>query len=166
MLQTMRDTRFRDAERGQVEAVIRESESVKRQRMLSLTGGTLIGVLLLGLIVSTVLAVRAGRAENQSLKDRDLARTAETQAQAREQGELAARLRADEKEKAATKTKEFLIRILRQSTAEGQATKTRQANPNITLKEALDFAAGEIATAYPDAPEIEAELRSTIGTAY
>jgi eukaryotic-like serine/threonine-protein kinase len=166
MLQTMRETRLRDAERGQVEAVIRESESVKRQRLLSLTGGTLIGVLLLGLIVSTVLAVRAGRAENQSLKDRDLARTAEAQAKTREQGELAARLRADEKEKAATKTKEFLIRILRQSTAEGQATKTRQANPNITLKEALDFAAGEIATAYPDAPEIEAELRSTIGTAY
>ena len=73
--------------------------------------------------------------------------------------------RADERAAAATAAREFLQAVLVQGNPR-QATKDRLADPNRTLRSALDFAAKEIEGRFADQPEIAASLRETIGRAY
>ncbi|MGL6076299.1 MAG: tetratricopeptide repeat protein [Fimbriiglobus sp.] len=158
-LEFARESQLRDMELAKVATMTREVERHKHHRLLVRFSAILALVLIIGLILTTSLMVRARQAEGQAAAERDVAIQ-------REQTEIASRHDASQKEQIATKTKEFLQSILRQTSAEGQACKKRVANPNLTLKEALDFAALELETRDLQSPLTEADLRTTIGIAY
>lgn len=130
--------------------------------------GTTIG-LLQARAAWTSEALRAN-SERDAKDSESMARkkAVEASAIAEEQKNLAIVQKNDaiKQKQAATAAKEFLQSILQQGSAEGQASANRVANPNITLREALDFAAEQVGEAFTSQPEIEADLRDTIGLAY
>ena len=119
-------------------------------------------------------------AEEEARTDRDRARTAEaaahTEAANARRAEATARTaeaRAVEREKIERATvrstqsvMHFLMEAVTQGSGRGQSTPGRELNPNITLKEAMDYAARRIGGQFPDEPGMEAPLRSVVGTAY
>ncbi|MGL6076860.1 MAG: tetratricopeptide repeat protein [Fimbriiglobus sp.] len=144
-LELLRETRLREMELAKVAASTHEAERHKRHILRIRYCGLLAIVLVMGLVLTTSLMFRARRAEEHAATERDVAL---------------------QKEQIAANTKEFLQSILRQTSAEGQASKKRVANPDLTLKEALDFAAHQLGTQNLQSPLTEADLRTTIGIAY
>ncbi len=60
----------------------------------------------------------------------------------------------------------FFIEVLSQSSAARQAETGRAVNPNLSVKEALDFATKTIGSRFEGQPAIEADVRANIGRIY
>jgi serine/threonine protein kinase/tetratricopeptide (TPR) repeat protein len=117
-------------------------------------------VLIAGTTVSTVEAIRAKHARNAAL-------TAEGNAKAQRDVAIREQERADDATAAATATNEFLNQyVLGLASPQLQADQGRVPIRDITLREALDRAAGEVGNHFANQPPIEFRLRCTIGHAY
>ncbi|MCI0360045.1 MAG: serine/threonine-protein kinase, partial [Planctomycetaceae bacterium] len=135
---------------------------VRKHRAAVLTAAALIGMLVLGVTVSSWLAVRATQAEARA-RANEQAALAAAQAEARERqkattAESAARLEADK----AKAINNFLINDL---LAEA-APENNPVGNKVTVRELLDKAALKIGTAFTQRPEPEAAIRKTIGRTY
>jgi eukaryotic-like serine/threonine-protein kinase len=156
---------------------------LRRHRAGVLTAAACLLLLVAGITGSTWQAIRATTAEAQTYEaklradaDRDRALTAERLASERLTQVLAQKERAQRAEKktaekaaALTAMNDYLLRDLL-----GQADIANQPflgahierNPNITVAELLDRAAGAIDGKFPGQPDTEALIRMTIGNTY
>ncbi len=135
---------------------------LRKHRAGVLTAAALAAMLLLGVTVSSWLAVRATKAEAMARANEQAALEA-AQAEVRERqkataAESAARLEADK----AKAINNFLINDL---LAEA-APENNPVGSKVTVRELLDKAALKIGTAFTKRPETEAAIRKTIGRTY
>jgi tetratricopeptide (TPR) repeat protein len=81
--------------------------------------------------------------------------------------ERAAKEHANQQTAIAKAVNDFLQKdLLRQADSRAQADSSFQPNPNLTVREALDRAAGRIGERFKDQPLVEAAIRLSIGEAY
>jgi serine/threonine protein kinase/Tfp pilus assembly protein PilF len=122
----------------------------RRHRGVLRIAAAFVSLLLATAAISTWQAVRATRAEREAARQRDQA--------------VLEKKRADEQTSIAEAVREFLNKdLLRQADAFGRAA---NLNPNPTVREALDRAAGQIGGRFKDQPLVEAAIRLTIGDTY
>jgi tetratricopeptide (TPR) repeat protein len=133
---------------------------VRRNRRVLVTVGMFAAVLVAGTAVSAWQAVVARDAQYQAEADRDRAKAAEVEAQA-------AKRRATQEAAIASAVNNFIQEdLLRQVNSAPDDGKERRADPNLTVKEALDRAAANVAERFRDQPVVEAAIRAVIGEAY
>lgn len=153
----------------------------RRHRGLVAGAVTVLGVLLAGVFGSTLFAIRASRAQQEALKERDRATAAEfaathqrdlavesQKAAIREQNHaIAEKQRADEQAATATAESGFLENdLLSQAGARGQIRAGIKPDPDMKVRTLLDRAAARIEGKFENQPLVEASLRLTIGMAY
>ena len=109
---------------------------------------------------------KAKVAEAKAKDEEGKAKAAEVIAREGEENERKARFAVEEEKRKLIAVSEFLNAVLVQSSAEGQATFDREAKPNVTVKEAMDYASKTIAGKFDDQPLVEASIRQTVGLAY
>jgi len=118
----------------------------RRHRGLMAGMAAVFVVLLAGVAVSTWMAVRANRAGQAALKERDRATAAEASAKA---------------------VSDFLQNdLLAQASASAQARPGTKPDPDLKVRTALDRAAAGIARKFDKQPLVEASIRQTIGNTY
>jgi tetratricopeptide (TPR) repeat protein len=140
---------------------------VRRNRRALLTAGVIATVLLTASAVSIWQAIVAREAQyqaeadrKQAVADRDRAKTAQSQAEA-------AKRQAATDAATAKAVADFLQQdLLRQVDLHAQRGNGFVPARNLTVKEALDRAAGRIGERFKDQPLVEATIRMTIGEAY
>ncbi len=145
-----------EGERAQTETTMREER--KRRRLQLNLGGAVLLALVIGTGISAWQARRAIHAENDTASQLELTREAERGAvqqknAAQEQAEIAIRVRL------------VLEEMVNQSTPFGQFDRAGAANPNLTIREALDNTIKSIDGKFGDQPLVEAEIRHIIGNA-
>ncbi len=124
-------------------------------------------VLLAGVAVSTSQAIRANRAGQAALKERDRATAAEQAAKQAERAAIEDRNRAVAAEITAKTVNDFLQNdLLSQAGASAQAGPGIRPDPDLKVRTALDRAAAGIAQRFDKQPLLEASIRQTIGNAY
>ena len=124
---------------------------IKKHRRPAILAATFAMLALVGLVLLTWSSVRANRAEQQALQERDDAQQARNEAK-----QLAA---------IADAINEFLmIDLLSPSDVTDQADDTR--NRDITVRQLLDRAAAKVDERFHGQPLVEAALRDTIGRTY
>jgi tetratricopeptide (TPR) repeat protein len=124
-------------------------------------------VLLAGVAVSTSQAIRANRAGQAALKERDRATAAEQAAKQAERAAIEDRNRAVAAEINAKAVNDFLQNdLLSQAGASTQASPGTRPDPELKVRTALDRAAAGIAQRFDKQPLVEASIRQTIGNAY
>jgi serine/threonine protein kinase len=167
----------------------------RRHRAALLTAAAVTALLVAGVVVSTWQAVRATRAEAAALAERDEKEEArreavenEGKARAATEAEAAQRGRAEQAEKLARErlaevtgeqeradvearvaraVSDFLRDdLLKQVDSTVQADEGFKADPNLTVKEALNRAAAKLGERFREDPLVEAAIRETVGTAY
>ncbi len=116
---------------------------MRRHRGWLLTAGAFAALLLVGVAVSTTMALRAQRAEREALRERNVA----------------------------TSVTEFLQNdLLAQASPISQAFtqpgRDAKLDSALTVRTALDRAAARIGTKFANEPLVEASIRQTIGTTY
>ena len=112
--------------------------------------GALFIMLIAGVIVSALLAIRAVRAENEALANAALAKANE--------------LRALEQQKEARTVLEFFLNnVLAAARPEGQVG---GLGVDVSIRAALDAVEPRIAKTFQDKPLIEASIRHTLGMTY
>ncbi|MBV9037636.1 MAG: tetratricopeptide repeat protein, partial [Acidobacteriaceae bacterium] len=110
-------------------------------------------VLVAGIIVSTWEAMRARRAEAEAIQQRNRA--------------LAQEKRADSEAATAKAIDDFLQKdLLAQANSREQAHPGIKADPNLTVRTALDRAAQRVQAKFDKEPLLEASIRETIGNTY
>jgi serine/threonine protein kinase/tetratricopeptide (TPR) repeat protein len=135
-------------ETGPPSTAYRLGKLARKHRALIATAAMFVALLVAGLIISAVLAIRATRAERQSSDDRSRAIAAER----------AARTEADK----ALAINRFLTGdLLIQASPEHNP-----ADSKVTLLEALDRAAEKVGDGFRGQPDVEAAIRRTIAEAY
>ena len=173
------EQRLQVAQANRAAADARAVEQARRRKVIQRLAGAVAAVLLLGIggtTVGLVLMSLAREAEASARGDaeakRALAETAQAaeaaQKKVAEDKQAAAERAEGEKErqrKAAVEIKDFLASVLVQGDPR-RATKDQGADPDRTLRAALDWAAKGIEGRFADQPEIAADLRNTIGLAY
>jgi tetratricopeptide (TPR) repeat protein/predicted Ser/Thr protein kinase len=118
----------------------------RRHRGLMAGVAVVFVVLLAGVAVSTSEAIRANRAGQAALRERDRAVAAEATARA---------------------VSEFLQNdLLAQASASAQARPGTKPDPDLKVRTALDRAAAGIAQKFDKQPLVEASIRQTIASAY
>jgi tetratricopeptide (TPR) repeat protein/predicted Ser/Thr protein kinase len=118
----------------------------RRHRGLMAGIAAVFVVLLAGVAVSTSQAIRANRAGQAALKERDRAMAAEASAKA---------------------VSDFLQNdLLAQASASAQSRPGTKPDPNLKVRTALDRAAAGIAQKFDKQPLVEASIRETIGNTY
>lgn len=161
-------------------AIYRLQKFVRRHQGKVVAASIILLTLFLGIAGTTVglFQARAARtaealrangerdAKEKESEERKKAVAASEEADKQKKIAIEQRNDAIKQKQTATAAKEFLQSILQQGSAEGQASAERVANPDITLREALDYAAEQVEAAFKNQPEIEADLRDTIGLAY
>ncbi len=128
----------------------RLSKFVRKHRRLISTAAGFVLLIVAGAGVSTWQAMRAYKAERQALDARD---------DATEQLRQAKRSEA----RANAVLKFFQGKVLSAARPKGQEGGLRH---DVTVREALDRAEPEIATAFPGEPLVEASIRNTLGVSY
>jgi serine/threonine protein kinase/tetratricopeptide (TPR) repeat protein len=117
----------------------------KYRAPLAVAGG-FAALLVVGVAVSTWQAVRATRAEQSALAERD---------------------RADQEAAVAKAVNDFLTNdLLRQADSWAQADRQLESNPDVTVRTLLDRAAKELDGKFRDQPKVEAGVRRAIGQTY
>jgi len=146
-------------EAGPPSAAYRFGKFVRRNRLGFASAAGLAVLLVAGVAVSTWQAVRATRAERLAGAN---AREAQANyARAEEQ-----RQRADGEAEVAREVNDFLRNdLLRQAGSRAQADEGNEADPNLTVRRALERAADRIGGRFKERPLVEAEIRQTIGVA-
>jgi serine/threonine protein kinase len=151
-------------EAGPPSATYRLGKFVRKHRKWIATAASFAALLVVGVVVSSVLAIRAGRAEWAT-------KQALSQVQA-EQGKTQAALNraTEEEQKARRSTAEtrtvldfFLEKILAAARPKDQ---DGGLGRDATIRAAVDTAEPKIATTFRDQPAPEASIRDTLGTTY
>lgn len=125
----------------------------RRNRGLMAAIAAVFVVLLAGVAVSTWLAIRAQRAGQAALIERDRA--------------LSEKRRADEESAISKAVNDFLQNdLLAQAGSSAQAGPSTKPDPDLKVRTALDRAAAGIARKFDKQPLVEASIRQTIGNAY
>jgi len=167
----------------------------RRNRVLVVGVAAVFVVLAGGIVVSTSQAARAGRAERDAIRERDLA-TAAGQMATRERDRallaeqdatsernravsaeeeaiqernraLTEKQRADNEAAAAKAVSEFLrTDLLAQANVVNQARPDVKPDPDLKVRTALDRAAAKVADKFEKQPLVAAAIRRTIGTTY
>jgi eukaryotic-like serine/threonine-protein kinase len=160
----------------------------RRNRALVAGVAAVFLVLVAGIVGSTWQAIRARRAEQSALIERDRASAAERSANRDRDRALSAEQAATtaedkavleknnavrEKERADTETaiakavNDFLQEdLLHQASASAQAQPDNNPDPNLKVRTALDRAASRISGKFDKQPIVEAAIRRTIGRSY
>jgi len=125
-------------EAGPPSATYRARKFVRKHRVWLGTAAAFAGLLLAGIVVSSAMTVRASRAERQ-------ARTAEQEARA---------------------VNDFLRNDLLAQADTRNQNNTKQQDPDLTVRTALNRAAATIAGKFDKQPLVEAAIRQTIASAY
>jgi tetratricopeptide (TPR) repeat protein len=124
-------------------------------------------VLAAGAAVSTVQAIRANRAGQAAVRERDRAMAAEAQAVQERNRALAEKQRADGEAAVSKAVSDFLQNdLLAQAGSHAQADSRARPDPDLKVRTALDRAAAGIARRFDKQPLVEASIRQTIGNAY
>ncbi len=118
---------------------------LRRHRGPALAAALVLAAVLAGAGVSVWQAVRATAAEARALEREQATKTALETAQA-----VAA----------------FMREVFAQAGAEGQASPTRAVKQNLTVREAMDYAAREVGGRMAGRPEVEAAVRDAVGRTY
>ena len=140
---------------------------VRRNRGALATASVIVVALAAATAVSTWQAAVAQDALHQAEADRDRAKTAEGNAKTNLDRAKKAEQRAITEAAIARAVNDFL-----QEDLLGQAHRSPQdpdvvwGNPNLTVREALDRAAGRIGERFRDQPLVEAAIRLAIGESY
>ncbi len=152
-----------------------------RHRLVLATATGFLALLILGIVVSTWEAVRARRAEQTAVQERnrvmaadkiaqqqrDRAVTAEAAASRQLDNAVLQMHRADTEAVTARAVSDFLQKdLLGQASASNQSTADGKPDPDLKVRTALDRAAAKIEGAFQSQPLVEASLRQTIGNAY
>ena len=159
-----------------------------RHRGLMIGVAAVFVVLLAGVAVSTSEAVRANRAGQAAVRERDRAAAAEQTAKQAERAAiddlnravaaeasavqernraLTEKRRADDESATAKAVTDFLQNdLLTEATANAQARPDTKPDPDLKVRTALDRAAAGIAQKFDKQPLVEASIRQTIGNAY
>jgi len=147
---------------------------VRRHRLAFTAGAVVATSLILGLAVSTRLyfeeqtarliaeyaGQRAKQAQRAAETQRDIARRAEAEAVASQQ-------RADQEAETATAVSEFLqTDILRQAGSWEQVNAGNQPDVNLSIRTAVERAAGKVGERFVGRPIAEAGVRHAIGEAF
>jgi eukaryotic-like serine/threonine-protein kinase len=154
---------------------------LRRHAALAAGAAAVLVVLAGGIIASTSLAIRAGRASRAAITERDRAveaearirierdrATAADQAATRDRNRaLAENGRANEEAASAEAVSNFLQNdLLAQASADKQARPNASPDPDLKVRTALDRAAAGIEGKFAKQPLVEASIRRTIGVAY
>src|SRR5581483_2145964 len=131
----------------------------RRRRVVLAAAGAVAAVLAAGVGVSAWQAVRATDAERQARQDRDAAQAAEAKAVERQLREKAAR-------EVVAAAARFMTDVFALGSPRRQVTPDRRADRDMTVREAMDYAARTIGDRFPDRPEVEAEVRTILGRTY
>ena len=149
------------------------SAAYQLQKLASRNRGLMTGVaavlvvLVAGVVVSTSLAIRANRAGQAALRERDRAVAAEAAALQERNRALAEKQRADGESAISKAVSDFLQNdLLAQAGANGQSQLGVKPDPDLKVRTALDRAAAGIAQRFRQQPLVEASIRQTIGNAY
>ena len=180
---------------GRASAIYRVRKYVRRHRAIASGVAAVLVVLLAGIAASTVFALRARRAREEAVRERDRALQAEqltsrerdhavaAERSATEQRDVAeaARaattqekkrkevetVRADQQAETAKAESNFLENdLLSQAGARGQVRAGVKPDPDLKVRIALDRAAQHIDGRFDKEPLVEASIRLTIGKAY
>jgi len=139
----------------------------RRHRGLMAATAAVFVVLLAGVAVSTWQAIRANRAGQAALRERDRAVAAEANAVQERNRALTEKLRADGESASAKAVSDFLQNgLLAQASASAQARPDTKPDPDLKVRTALDRAAASIAGKFDKQPLVEASIRQTIGNTY
>ena len=139
----------------------------RRHRGLMAGVAVVFVVLLAGVAVSTSQAIRANRAGQAALSERDRAVAAEASAVQERNRALTEKQRADDESASAKAVSDFLQNdLLAQASASAQASPDTKPDPDLKVRTALDRAASGIAQKFDKQPLVEASIRQTIGRAY
>jgi eukaryotic-like serine/threonine-protein kinase len=110
---------------------------------------------------------RALTAERAANEERNLAVVAKRQADEQRNLAVAEKQRADTEAATAAAVNEFLQKdLLAQAGASTQASPNAKPDPDLKVRTALDRAAARIAGKFDTQPQVEASIRHTIATAY
>jgi eukaryotic-like serine/threonine-protein kinase len=138
-------------------------------RHRALVGGiaAVFVVLAGGIVASTSQAIRANRAGEAALAERDRAVAAEARAQQERNAALSEKRRADSAAAEAQATNNFLEDdLLAQADVSNQSKPGAGPDPDLRVRTALDRAADRITGKFNKQPEVEASIRDTIGRTY
>ncbi|MBL8175993.1 MAG: tetratricopeptide repeat protein, partial [Bryobacterales bacterium] len=168
-------------EAGPPSALYRMGKLARRYRAWVATAAVFLLLLISATVVSLSLAVRANRAEQAALAERDRARLAEqrarterdhaikAEADAREAQSLTLRekSRADGESATAQAIARFLQDdLLARASPSAQAGPAAAPDPNLTVRTLLERSAGTLAAKFQDQPAVRASLEHTIANAY
>ncbi len=171
------------------------SKFTRRHRVLVGATASVMLVLSVGIVASTLQAVRAVRAERVALQqqqralaaeklarngqeaaqrerraaeeERNLALAAEAVARSEKIAALREKQRADAEAASALAVTSFLRNdMLAQADIYRQNPGAKGLDKDITVRSALDLAAGRIDTRFANQPQVEAAIRETIGSTY
>ena len=146
-----------------------------RRHKVQVVAAALVLLALVGGIIGTTLGLlhareqwnEAEQARQREQRQRTRAQELEGLAQQRMREALQQQTRADEEAAVARAISDFLQTDLLQMTGGAhQADSGLLANPNLTLREALNRAAAALGDRFQNQPEVEAALRETIGQSY
>ncbi len=125
------------------------------------------GIVLLFMLLLAASSVTFWMLRNEAARQRDLAQAASILATNRLAEVTRERDRADQQARISAAVRDFLQKdILAQAGSEFQIGSGFKADPNLTVKHALDRAAVGIGARFQDQPLVEAEIRITLGGAY
>lgn len=153
------EDRARRAELDRERTAVQAAEEGKRRRVLTGAATALAVVLTAGAGVSAWQAMRARTAETAAIAEAENARNREEQEKKAREDETKARETAEA-------VSIFMREVFAQASAHGQVSLTRTAKRDLTVKEAMDFAAMSVAGRFPARPDIEAAVRTAIGLTY
>jgi serine/threonine protein kinase len=132
----------------------RFQKAIRRHRLVFAAAAAISAALILGAVVSTWQAVRARRAEREQIRLRTEAQEARAKAETGEQ-------KAQTESAKNLQTAQFLRDMLR-----GVGPSVALGRDTTMLREILDKTAERISNDLANQPEVEAELRHTIGNIY
>ena len=169
-------------------ALYRTVKFVRRHRRAVGAAALVFVTLVIGIATTSWQSIRASRAEHVALLQRDRAAAAEGNAMGERDRALRAEQeatservraeqernraveesqRADAQSATATAISDFLQNdLLAQASSLTQAGPTTRADPGLTVRAALDRAAGRIDGKFGSQPALEASIRQTIGNTY
>ena len=125
----------------------------RRHRILVTSAAAVLLVLAAGVVAATAEAIRANRASQTALLERNRA--------------LTEKKRADEEAATAKAINNFLQDdLLSQAGARAQANPNTKPDPDLKVRTALDRAAARITGKFDKQPVVEASIRQTIARAY
>jgi tetratricopeptide (TPR) repeat protein/predicted Ser/Thr protein kinase len=160
----------------------RSRKVILRYKALSAAIATAVLMLVTGIVVTSIEARRALRAEREALSQRDRAESAQQAAQTERDRAVAAEKAAVGAEKAATAERNRAINESQRADTEAknahtindflekdilaQADPNTEPDPDLKVRTALDQAAAHIEGKFEDQPLVEASLQHSLGVSY